>query len=58
MFCSLILEKLSTEIMRNLEKGDIAKYKKWNVNFTWKKQEISFNVVIYLFLHHISDLKF
>ena len=28
MFCSLILEKLSTEIMRNLEKGDIAKYRK------------------------------
>ena len=28
MAISHLLEKLSTEIMRNLEKGDIAKYRK------------------------------
>ena len=39
MFCSLILEKLSTEIMRNLEKGDIAKYRKSEMLISHEKSK-------------------
>ena len=38
-FCSLIIEKLSTEIMRNLEKGDIAKYRKSKMLISHEKSK-------------------